>query len=70
MRKQADVAGGRQRGEVTADNGAASAGSPGGVPKDFMQKLLSYAECMRAHGISDFPDLHGRPGAAKEAGSA
>ena len=41
---------------------AASAGSAGGVPKDFMQKLLSYAECMRAHGISDFPDPTAGPG--------
>ena len=32
------------------------------VPKNFMQKLLSYAECMRAHGISDFPDPTPGPG--------
>ncbi len=41
---------------------AVSAGSSGGVAKDFMQKLLSYAECMRANGISDFPDPTAGPG--------
>lgn len=34
----------------------------GGLPANFMSKLLAYAKCMRAHGISDFPDPTPGPG--------
>src|ERR1700677_161892 len=42
----------------TTSAGSSNAGSPssGGLPKDFMAKLLSYSVCMRSHGIADFPD--------------
>ena len=39
-----------------------TARSSGSLPADFMSKLLSYAKCMRAHGISDFPDPAPGPG--------
>jgi hypothetical protein len=42
----------------TTSSGSAGSGSPasGGLPKNFMASLLSYSECMRSHGIADFPD--------------
>lgn len=43
-------------GKVPSTTAAASAGQPTINQATFLAKLLAYTNCMRSHGITDFPD--------------
>ncbi|MFI6320363.1 hypothetical protein ACIBG8_22710 [Nonomuraea sp. NPDC050556] len=49
---------------------ACSAQSPASAPSDARAGLLKYAQCMRSHGIANFPDPEGtQVGVKAQAGS-